>query len=219
MKYKILAVFTVLILIFSFPVSAAQNEYTVDFDKSFTVGYTSGNMSAIAQITEMDESALKDYCTENNIEFVAVNSDNTVQMRLYVYSTELSKSAKDLSALSDSSIEKLVETLGEKGYTTEKVGYNNYIKTEQLLSDSGGTYLSSQYITVKNGKIYQFSIYSEGQTENEKAKKSLENFTFKKETVKVDNSKKIIVGCVFGVLLIIIVIMIMGIIKDIKSND
>ncbi len=219
MKYKILAVLTVLILIFSFPVSAAQNEYTVDFDKSFTVGYTSGDLSAIAQITDMDESALKDYCTENNIELVAVNGDNTVQMRLYVYSTELSKAAKDLSALSDSATEKLVETLGESGYTTEKVGYNNFIKTEQLLSDSGGTYLSSQYITVKNGKIFQFSIYSEGQTENEKAKKSLENFTFKKETAKVDNSKKIIVGCVFGVLLIIIVIMIMGIIKDIKSND
>ncbi len=218
MKYKIFAAFFAVLLLFQFSVYAQSEDYTINFDSSFTVGYTDKDLGEVAKITGMDKTALSDYCKQNGVSFVAVNKDNTEQMRLFIYQTELSKQAKDFNNLSSEALNELAKEIGIGDFVTEKSGGSEYMKFTETLEDSGGKYTSCQYITVKNGKVYQFSTYNSGETQSETVKKCFNSLIINSESSVFSVRQKIIIGAVISVLAAVIIIMIIGIIKDLKKQ-
>ena len=117
----------------------------------------------LAATLDMTEEEVKAYCTENNITLLAVNKDNTKQIREIVRETEFSKTVKNLAVLKNDEILDLTYQLcgieNAKGKVIEKDAYK-YLKIEVKSKDSGGEYILTQYITVKNSKTVTLSFYT-----------------------------------------------------------
>ncbi len=117
----------------------------------------------IAQSFSMTVDELTKYCGENNITLLAVNKDNTKQIRETTTTNDFSKTVKNLAVLSDSEIEKLAPDLcgieNAKGKVIEKNTYK-YLKIEVKGKDSGGEYILTQFITVKNGETVSLNFYT-----------------------------------------------------------
>lgn len=117
----------------------------------------------LSDLLGMSESELEKYCKDNYITLLAVNSDNTRQIREITRETEFSKTVKSLAALSDDEIKALTFQLcgleNVKGEIIEKDAYK-FLKIEVKGADSGGEYILTQYITVKDSKSVTLSFYT-----------------------------------------------------------
>ncbi|MBR5223847.1 MAG: hypothetical protein IKV81_06765 [Clostridia bacterium] len=117
----------------------------------------------LAKALSMTETEIANYCKQNFITELAVNKDNTKQIREITRETEFSKMVKNLAVLSDEEIADLTFQLcgfeNIKGKVIEK-GVYKYLKIEVKSKDSGGEYILTQYITVKNSKIVTLSFYT-----------------------------------------------------------
>ena len=117
----------------------------------------------LATALNMTEDEVKSYCEQNNINLLAVNKDNTKQIREVTRETEFSKTVKNLAVLKNNEILDLTYQLcgieNAKGEVIEKDAYK-YLKIEVKGKDSGGEYILTQYITVKNGKAITLSFYT-----------------------------------------------------------
>ena len=117
----------------------------------------------LAAALNMTEDEVKSYCEQNNINLLAVNSDNTKQIREITRETEFSKAVKNLAVLKNDEILTLTYQLcgleNVKGKVIEKDAYK-YLKIEVKGKDSGGEYILTQYITVKNSKTVTLSFYT-----------------------------------------------------------
>ena len=87
------------------PVSAAGRISLKAGDEFSVYGQDSGKAE---EILGMSEAELDGYVSQNNIVYLAVNEDNTKQIRLTVAATAFSESTGNLSLLSDSEIEELI---------------------------------------------------------------------------------------------------------------
>lgn len=119
----------------------------------------------LADVLSMSEDELLAYCKQNDITLLAVNADNTRQIRETTSVTEFSKTVNSLAVLSDDEITALTYQLcgieNVKGKIIEKDAYK-YLKIEVKSQDSGGEYILTQYITVKGGKSVVLSFYTSG---------------------------------------------------------
>lgn len=117
----------------------------------------------LANALSMTEDEVKSYCEQNNINLLAVNKDNTKQIREITRETEFSKTVKNLAVLKNDEILTLTYQLcgidNVKGKVIEKDAYK-YLKIEVKGKDSGGEYILTQYITVKNSKTVTLSFYT-----------------------------------------------------------
>lgn len=219
MKIKIIitAVLTFLCIMPAFTVFAASDDYTVKEQDGFTICYGDKNLESAAKIMGISKGELSKKFREDDILFVAVNKDNSIQVRLSRYQTELSKKAEDISAFSDDLLNELFPELKNDNYAKTTIGKTTFIKNTENLKDSGGDYTSEQYITIKNGYIYQISVYV-----SEKADKAVaDEFV---NGIKILNAviysprQKILVGGGIAVFVLLIIIMVKGIIKDISTE-
>lgn len=119
----------------------------------------------LATALNMTVDEVKSYCDQNNISVLAVNKDNTKQIREVVCETEFSKTVKNLAVLKNDEILDLTYQLcgieNAKGKVIEKNAYK-YLKIEVKGKDSGGEYILTQYITVRGGKSVVLSFYTSG---------------------------------------------------------
>ncbi len=119
----------------------------------------------LAKALSMSDSEIETYCKDNHITFLAVNEDNTKQIRETTRKTEFSKTVKNLAVLSNNEITDLTFQLcgleNVKGTVVEKDVYK-YLKITVKSKDSGGEYVLTQYITVKNSEIVVLSFYTSG---------------------------------------------------------
>ena len=149
------------------PVSAA-GKISIDAGDEFTVyGEDSGKA---AEILGMSETELDGYVSQNNIVYLAVNEDNTNQIRLTVAATAFSESTGNLSLLSDSEIKELIPDItGDsaiKGDIIESGG-QEVVVSRVSSEDSGGGYTLARYFTVAGDNEYILSFYtSDGVSED-----------------------------------------------------
>ncbi len=117
----------------------------------------------ISQVLSMSDAEIAQYCKENRITLLAVNKDNTKQIREITCETEFSKKVGNLAVLSDGEIKNLTTDLCKTENAKGKVIKKNnlkYLKVELIGKDSGGEYVLTQYITVKNKKTVTLSFYT-----------------------------------------------------------
>lgn len=134
------------------------------YAKSQETFYVHGSANNyVSEILGMTETELKDYVKDNSITYLAVNKDNTKQIRKTEISDAFSKKIGNFFSLKDSEILELAEELtgfkDVKGAVFEK-GNKKFLKLELKTTDSGGEYYLTQYITVANSKKEILSFYT-----------------------------------------------------------
>ena len=149
------------------PVSAAGKILLKAGDEFTVYGEDSGKA---AEILGMSEAELDGYVSQNNIVYLAVNEDNTKQIRLTVAATAFSESTGNLSLLSDSEIKELIPDItGDsaiKGEITENDS-QKFVVSRVSSKDSGGGYTLERYFTVAGDNEYILSFYtSQGVSED-----------------------------------------------------
>ncbi len=111
----------------------------------------------------MSEAELVDYCKKNNVTMLAVNQDNTKQVRKTEIGDDFSKRVKSFWSLKDSEILSLAEDLSGvpdvSGEIVEKSD-RKFLKITAKTKDSGGEFILTQYITVNNGIKEILSFYT-----------------------------------------------------------
>lgn len=165
------------LLLFCVQLTAAAAEIEISSGEGF---YTSDKDSeAVARALGMSASELDDYCVENNIVYIAVNQENSKQIRLSAARSSFSESVGNLSGLSDSSLKPLIPDItGDSGVGAEIIEKNGqkFIKNYLSASDSGGQYTVVQYITVAGKTDYVLSFYTSAGENDDYAQTVFETF-------------------------------------------
>ena len=227
LKYKVLFIVTAIIsvLLFSTTVCAAQKEFYLSVEKNFIV-VNAGDKSCkkAAKAVGMTERELRDYFEKNGVLLFAVTPDNSSQIRLSYYENDFSKLAQDISSLDEEGIGMLAKAI-DKDETPEYDTVKNnsgekFLKFTDFMKDSGGEYTVTQYVTVKNEKVYQLSCYTPGKTVPNSIEKTFKNFKItsygKQNNASVLQTLLLILS--IAVFLTLAVLMSVGIVSSLKKE-
>jgi len=223
---KFLLVFLVVLFICStFFVSAKDyGDFSINLPKGYKYALKNDKKTEIADIVGVSKKEIENYFSDGKLEFLAVNSDNTSQIKLSVLEDDFSKKIVSFNNLDDNRLLQLANSFFTGSYdnvtANAKVVENNnhkYLKYSEKLTDSGGQYTVTQFITVYNGKIYRFSV-----SFTAKQGESFDNEIFKGFMLKEKNENSLVLKTVliFGVLVFsaVIIFAIFGIVKTYKND-
>ena len=195
----------------------------INAGKEFTVLSSGKNEKELASILGITENELIGYCRENSIEYLAVNRDNTKQIRLSVNQTEFSSAVINFSNLSDENIAAVVPDIvgvsNVKCETADKSG-QKFAKVRLSSSDSGGDYTVSQYITAANKKLFILSVCTAADKDADYADEIFEGFDsgdFNHTKSTKNGYNGIIVGAI-AVLVCVCAFVTVTLIRDIRSD-
>lgn len=153
MLKKIICLVAIFVLCFCFSVSA-EGEFLV---------YGEDDIELFCRAFDMDDCEIVDYVNENNITYLAINRDNTKQIKRSETVDAFSKKVVDFNVLADDEIENLANEISgfenSKGEVVTARGYK-LLKSELKTKDSGGEYVLTQFVTVKNSKKIILSFYT-----------------------------------------------------------
>lgn len=196
----------------------------INAGKEFTVLSSGKNEKELASILGITENELIGYCRENSIEYLAVNRDNTKQIRLSVNQTEFSSAVINFSNLSDENIAAVVPDIvgvsNVKCETADKNG-QKFAKVRLSSSDSGGDYTVSQYITAANKKLFILSVCTAADKDADYADEIFEGFDsedFNHTKSTKNGYNGIIVGAI-AVLVCVCAFVTVTLIRDIRSDS
>ena len=171
---RIIALIVFFILLFSLTVSADSNINLKPGGEFIT------ETEQIAKIIGMEKNELLDFCIENKIVYIAVNNDNSKQIRITVKENEFSKKVVNLNSLSDEEISSylLLDIIGNGALKGDVINHKGqkFIKTQMLLKDSGGDFIINEFITVADKKVYVLSFYTNKNTDIKYVEKTFETF-------------------------------------------
>lgn len=196
----------------------------INAGKEFTVLSSGKNEKELATILGITENELIGYCRENSIEYLAVNRDNTKQIRLSVNQTEFSSAVINFSNLSDENIAAVVPDIvgvsNVKCETADKNG-QKFAKVRLSSSDSGGDYTVSQYITAANKKLFILSVCTAADKDADYADEIFEGFDsgdFNHTKSTKNGYNGIIVGAIV-ILVCVCAFVTITLIRDIRSDS
>lgn len=173
----VLTIFT-LILFFNISVNA-ETSFSMELPKDF---YTKeDSKEEVSNILGISENDLEKYLTENNVFYLAVNKDNTKQIKITVNENEFSNSVINLSNLSDDKILGLCEEIsGIDNVNGEIVNLKGqkFLKIELSSNDSGGEYIITQFITACDRKNVVISFYTAGSLDTEYIFETFDSITY-----------------------------------------
>ncbi len=216
MKFKFILLTLVLAVIMALPVSAAGKGYNIEFPEDYVVSYGNTKSDPVAKIIGMDSEKYSNYFKSNGLLFIAAKEDNSVQIRFSKYTNEFSQKLGNMGNLNDNEFSEIADKLvGDKPYTKEVSGEQIFISVTENLKDSGGEYVSTQYITVKNGNVYQLSCYNSGNEINGEITDIFKSLSFSQSNNFNWVYTMIVLAVVFFAA--VIIIMIKGIITDLRK--
>ncbi len=186
--------------------------YTLDEDKE-----------KVAEIINIPYNELESYCKENRIEYLAVNSDNSKQIRLTTSITDFSNSIVNISLLSNDKISALIPDItgisGARGDIIDKNG-QKFIKTEFRTSDSGGNFILTQYFTVADKQTFNLSFYTTYGSDTEYIEKTFESFN-NDSFITTYSAKNQHLGIILPICAIVLaaicIVVSISIVKDLQS--
>ena len=188
-KAGIAVAILLLCLAFAFP-CMAEASFAIEQGKEFAVY---GKNDGVAQRLGMTEEDLKEYLEENDIVYLAVDEKNERQIRLSISETGFSQSVGHLSGLSDEKIRALMpDLIGEERGEIVKKGDRKFIRQEVRLSDSGGEYLLTRYITVEAKQYYVLTFYTQAGIKTDYLETVFSSFSFSDSSEqKAENPSRI----------------------------
>lgn len=224
MKLRLLTVFALIITLLSFTVSA-ELSYNITVDENFSVVTADDDLKAMSQKLNISEDSLSSYF-KSGLLYLAVSKDNQTQIKLSSYTDEFSSTVKDISFLDGAAIEEFKNTLcGDGDYicTTQINKGRTFIVMQKTLSDSGGIYTVTQYITICDGKTYHLSCYNPSTQTSDTIKTIFESFSLngksKTTTQQSHNSSPILFILLIAVFSVIAFITIISIIRFLRVRN
>ena len=245
-KYKrfLSVVFITLVMAVSviFPVSAETLAEDGEHNVSITLpdGYVLLNLETAEDNTDLIESlgysvsSFKDYLKASGVNsaktlFLGYETQNKSQISVKCWETDFSKKIGDLSYLDDDSLSKtakeLVKTKGAS-YKSVQVNGMKLLEIRTNNKDSGGSFGSVQYLTIRNGNFYSVNFTFVGQLNDANvntAWNTLSSFNVETNSEKsVWDVNSILVMVVLSAAIIagivLMIVIIYTLIKDIKKN-
>ncbi len=218
---KAVLIFLVCLQILCFGIIAyATDIQMTPGDEFYTYG---NNPQKVAEILNFTEDRLAEYYENNNLKFLAVNQNNTKQIKLDLSEGDFSKFIGNISTLPDGDILGLADELSgidNAGGSVVLLGGQKFLKLDFKTSDSGGEYILTQYITVAESKSYRLSFYTDAGEDTgyiETVFNSLQSDDFVAKTTNKSATDYIIpIACI--AFLIITVLIVVSVISDIKKN-
>lgn len=222
--FKRLICIAAAIAVLALSVFAYGTGIKINAGKEFTVLSSGKNEKELASILGITENELIGYCRENSIEYLAVNRDNTKQIRLSVNQTEFSSAVINFSNLSDENIAAVVPDIvgvsNVKCETADKNG-QKFAKVCMSSSDSGGEYTVCQYITAANKKLFILSVCTAADKDADYADEIFEGFDsgdFNHTKSTKNGYNGIIVGAIV-ILVVVCAFVTITLIRDIRSDS
>ena len=209
------------ILMLTVSVFAASGNIEITAPKDFYCYKSGQNAEDTAKILGMTTSELEKYCSDNAIVFIAVNEENTKQIRVSVDESAFSGGIGNLSNLSEDKITALIPDI--TGADSGEIVTNNgqsFIKTAETLSDSGGEYSVISYVTVAAKKDYVLSFYTASGTSTDYTGEvfdSLSSEDFYKETDQKSYFGYVIIAAI-ALLALVSAYIIFTLVRDIKNE-
>lgn len=202
--------------------TAAVSDITLDVGDEF---YVYGSETAeVAKILNISESELEKYRIDNTIAYIAVNADNSKQIRITESETDFSIGVINITGLTDNKINELIPDItGFDGARGEIVSLNGqkFIKTELVSSDSGGDYMLTEYITVADRICYTISFYTSASADTDYVDKLFESCrcsAFISASPTVGNAVYYIVSAALLLFAVCAVAITVWILRDIKKE-
>lgn len=217
---KIILISCILLFAFSVTVYAEEN-VSIETDNTFSV--FPEDAKALSKILGMKKEDIDAYLKQNNIIYLAADNNNSRQIRISSYVNDFSNSVINISGLSADKITDLTEEIvgieNIRGEVIEKNG-QKFLKTQLRSSDSGGSYILTQYFTVANRQNIVLSFYNSEDVNIDYINPIFESYTsplFINNIPKESKTLYFVIPGAIAVLLIMSVILGLSIYKDLKS--
>ncbi len=223
MKIKIL--FAVLLaVVVLFPISAAANASVdiKDIDETFYVFSNTSDREKVSKITGEETEDLKEYCSSNGIIYLAVNEDNSKQIRISRTKSNFSEKLGNISFLTDGEIEDVFaeDIKASSKYKLTEKNSQKFIVFENRYSDSGGKYTLTSFVTVANENLYTLSFYTSENSDTEYMEKVFDGYecdSFLNHNSNSNNGYTLIIVTVLLALLALWIIY--TLVRDLISKD
>ena len=218
---KLVLISALLSVVFSVTVYA---ENTVSLTPGDEFSVFPEDTKAISETLNMQSDDISRYCTENNIVYLAVDGDNSRQIRVTVYTDNFSNSVVNISGLSNDKISALAEDItGIEGIRGEIInkGGQKFLKTQLRSNDSGGSYILTQFITVADRKNIILSFYNSEDFNIDYINDIFESYSSPLFiTEKAEDSKALYYIIPIATLLLLTISLFLGfsIVKDLKNS-
>lgn len=161
-KFLCLIATAVFLLVGVFPVTAAQSDYSITLPDGFVAAAYGDDLTKLASIFDMNAEGLQRYYDENKVLYLAADKKNTCQITLTCTENEFSQGAVSFSRLSQAELETIAADLAGDSFTNHGIiegkDGNSYIHLERKLTDSGGDYTVTEYLTVCSSNLFTLSI-------------------------------------------------------------
>ena len=170
----------------------------------------------VANVLGMTDKELETFCKQNKITYLAVNKDNTKQIRKAEFSDEFSKKIIDISVLEDKEILEFSSLMSTFDSANGKVithGDKKFLKVELETVDSGGKYYLTQYVTVCDAQKTVLTFY----TADGQDKSYIDDVFESQFPKKTDYKPYIIIGVVLFALIGVAVAVL--IIKELRQKS
>ena len=221
MKYRILAVFIIILSILCISVSASSYEFTLSLGAGFTTAQSGDNLDDIAQKLNMTTDELNSFFNKNGLLYLAVSEDTKTQIRLSAFTDNFSSAAIDIANLQEDQLTEFKNTVSgdrDNSFFVEGKNGRKFIAVKNTLQDSGGVYTVTQYVTVCAGKTFYLACYNEGTDTSSEVQSIFEGFELNAvNRAKNNNTILILIAVGITVFTAVAVIMLIGIIKT-KRN-
>ncbi len=203
-------------LALSFCVSATEPDFNITVGENFISAHKDENLDEISKQLNIDTSELNSYFNKNGMLYLAVSTDNSIEIRLSAFTDNFSAEIIDLSYLDNEQTNEFVSAFAARREVEPRLvenGGRKYIEVVETLTDSGGVYTSTQYITVCGGKSYYLSFYNSGEKTSQEVREIFASFTLNAPKQSASSSVTIvlIIGIVISAALAVFAVV--GIIK------
>ncbi|MBP3627349.1 MAG: hypothetical protein J6J39_04815 [Clostridia bacterium] len=223
MKIKIL--FAVLLAVaVLIPISAAANASVdmKDIDETFYVFSNASDREKVSKITGEETEDLKEYCSSNGIIYLAVNEDNSKQIRISRTKSNFSEKLGNISFLTDGEIEDVFaeDIKASSKYKLTEKNSQKFIVFENRYSDSGGKYTLTSFVTVANENLYTLSFYTSEDADTEYIERVFDGYecdSFQNYNSNSNNGYTLIIVTVLLALLALWIIY--TLVRDLISKD
>ena len=169
----------------------------------------------------MEEEQFSKYLKENNIIVYAVADDSTYVVEMACYETEFSKSIRDFKNIKLIDVKDFADGMGILTYNIESVGDASYIISCLPTDDSSSEGKVTQYITVKQEKLYVITFTAAKSIADSGYEKKIisgisYNFSYEPEQIYVWHI--VIVSAAIILVIITFVCILVTVIKDLKKR-
>lgn len=219
---KIVSAILTVVLIALFECSVFATDINVD--DSFYVN--TKQTDKVCEILGVEENALKSYCEQNNVTFLAVDKDNKRQIKAFCYETDFANSIVNISSMNDDNISQIVpEIVGMENVKGDVItkGAQKFIKTAVVTEDSGGEYILTSFTTVANRKNYVLNFYTLKGEDTDYIDSIFEDYAksedFTGENTQSFNLYRILIFIGVVVLISVFVLIGLSVIKDLRNKN